>query len=133
MSSDCAPGSPRDWLNRAKGKLLLARQPLPDGGYWEDLCYMAQQAAELAVKAVYQHNGWRFAFVHDLAHLLNGLEENGMAIPDAVREAEGLSIYATQMRYPGMSGFTTEKDCAQMLAIAETVVAWAADITDRVR
>ena len=57
MRHECAPGSPQDWLSRAKGKLLLARQSLPEGGYWEDLCYMAQQAAELAVKAVYQAKG----------------------------------------------------------------------------
>jgi len=31
MRSDCAPGSPQDCLSRAKGKVLLARQALPDG------------------------------------------------------------------------------------------------------
>jgi HEPN domain-containing protein len=112
-------------MGRSKGKLLLARQPLPEGGYWEDLCYMAQQSAELAVKAVYVHKGWRFAFVHDLANLLDGLEEQEMDIPDCVREAEKLTIYATQMRYPGMSGFVTQDDYAQILAIAEEVVTWA--------
>jgi HEPN domain-containing protein len=130
MRHECAPGSPQDWLSRANGKLLLARQPLPEGGYWEDLCYMAQQAAELAVKAVYQAKDWRFAFVHDLAQLLDGLEENGAAIPENVREAEKLTLYATQMRYPGASGFTLEKDYTRMLAIAEVVVAWAESIVE---
>ena len=110
MRRECAPGSPEDWLNRAKGKLLLARQPLPEGGFWEDLCYMAQQAAELAVKAVYQSKSWPFAFVHDLRHLLDGLEKNGMAVSAEIREAEKLTTSATQMRYPGTSGFTTEQD-----------------------
>ena len=105
MRPKCTPGGPEDWLARAKGKLALARQPLPEDGFWEGLCYMAQQAAELAVKAVYVSKGWRFAFVHDLAHLLDGLEEKGMSIPESVRDAEKLTIYATQMRYPGMSGF----------------------------
>lgn len=91
---------------------------------------MAQQAAELAVKAVYQQQGWRFAFVHDLGHLLDGLEKNGIAVPENVREAERLTIYATQMRYPGMSGFTMERDHARMLAIAEAVVAWAVQILE---
>ena len=31
MSPDYAPGSAQDWLNRAKGKLVLARQRLPGG------------------------------------------------------------------------------------------------------
>lgn len=89
---------------------------------------MAQQAAELAIKAVYQQHGWRFVFVHDLAQLLDGLEVNGLVIPGDVREAEKLTIYATQMRYPGASGFTTEKDYVLVQNIAEGVVAWAKNI-----
>ena len=125
MRREYPPGSPQDWMDRSRGKLLLARQPLPAGGYWEDLCYMAQQAAELAVKAVYVQRGWRFAFVHDLANLLDGLEERGMVVPEPIREAEKLTIYATQMRYPGVSGFVTKDDYTRVMAIAEAVVAWA--------
>jgi HEPN domain-containing protein len=69
-----APGTAREWLERAQGKLVLARQPLPPGGYWEDLCFLAQQASELAIKAVYQVHGWSFPFVHNLGMLLDGLE-----------------------------------------------------------
>jgi len=46
-----APGTPEDWLFRARGKLVLARQPVPPGALWEDLCYWGQQTAELAIKA----------------------------------------------------------------------------------
>jgi HEPN domain-containing protein len=60
-----APGSAREWLARAKGKLVLARQPLPAGGFYEDLCFHAHQAAELAIKAVYQQMGWQFDYIHD--------------------------------------------------------------------
>ena len=125
MSPDYAPGSAQDWLNRAKGKLVLARQCLPEGAYWQDLTYMAQQAAELAIKAVYCRKGLQFAFVHDIRFLLDGLAKNGLEVPEEVREAERLTVFATQMRYPGTSEFITEKHHATMLAIAETVVAWA--------
>lgn len=91
---------------------------------------MAQQAAELAIKAVYLQHGWRFAFVHDLAQLLEELEGAGLAVPDDVRESEKLTIYATQMRYPGMSGFVTEADYSRMLAIAEGIVLWAEGIVN---
>jgi len=76
VRTDRAPGSAEDWLSRAKGKLLLARQPLPEG----------------------------------------------------VRESEKLTRFAVQMRYPGMSGATTQEEYADMIAIAETVVAWAESI-----
>lgn len=54
------PGTPQDWLGRAKSDLVLARLPLPEGAFYEDLCFHAQQAAEKALKAVYQDHGWTF-------------------------------------------------------------------------
>jgi|SoiMethySBSTD1v2_1073268.scaffolds.fasta_scaffold754408_2 hypothetical protein len=38
------PGSVQDWLVRAKGHLVLAKQPKPEGAFWEDQCFLAQQA-----------------------------------------------------------------------------------------
>jgi len=55
-----APGTAHERLERPRGKLALANQPLPPGGFWEDLCFLTQQAAELAIKAVYQAHGWIF-------------------------------------------------------------------------
>jgi HEPN domain-containing protein len=46
------PGSAEDWLTRAEGDLALARAPLPEGAFHEDLCFHAQQAAEKSLKAV---------------------------------------------------------------------------------
>ena len=40
------PGSAKDWLARAESDLALARMPLPEESYYEDLCFHAQQAAE---------------------------------------------------------------------------------------
>ncbi len=47
-----APGSAKDWLARAKGDLAIAEAPLPDGAFYEDLYFHAQQAAEKALKAL---------------------------------------------------------------------------------
>lgn len=52
-SGNPAPGTPQAWISRAEGKLVLAKAPLPPGGFWEDICFFAQQAAELSIKAVY--------------------------------------------------------------------------------
>ena len=46
------PDDPREWLNRAQGNLARAKL-LVKGGYFEDLCYDAQQAAEKAQGRVY--------------------------------------------------------------------------------
>src|ERR1041385_2720893 len=98
-----APGSARDWLARAHGKLAVARARLPPGGYWEDLCFFAQQGAELAIKAVYQHNGWPFARSHDLGALIDGLRLQGLTIPADVEDADQLNPYAVLTRYPGIT------------------------------
>ena len=46
-----APDDPREWMNRARSNLALAKNRVP-GAYLEDLCFEAQQAAEKAIKAV---------------------------------------------------------------------------------
>ena len=43
-----SPDDPREWLNRARSNLALAKNRIP-GAYLEDLCFEAQQAAEKAI------------------------------------------------------------------------------------
>lgn len=120
-----APGTPHDWLARAKAKLALARQPLPPGAIWDDLCYMAQQAAELEIKAVYQQHGCLFPFIHDLGRLVTELQNQGLAIPPVVQEAAKLTVYATLARYPGLTSPATLAHHADAVKTATDVVAWA--------
>jgi HEPN domain-containing protein len=120
-----APGTGREWVDRARGKLALAGQPLPPGGFWEDLCFLSQQAAELAIKAVYQAHGWIFPFVHNLGVLLDGLERQGLIIPQDVQDADQLSIYAVQARYPGLPARITQAEFEESFRIADVVVEWA--------
>ncbi len=120
-----APGSAEDWLIRAKGKLALARVPRPDEAFYEDLCFFAQQGAELAIKAVYVRQGWTFEYIHILGALLDDLERNGLSIPSEVQEADQLTIFAALTRYPGFCPPVTEAKYNEAIGIAETVVHWA--------
>ena len=70
------PDDPREWLNRAKSNLALAKSLVPEA-YLEDLCFEAQQAAEKAIKAVLMRRGIEFPYVHNLALLLSLLDEAG--------------------------------------------------------
>ena len=72
------PTDPREWLNRARSNLALARSD-GVGVLLEDLCFEAQQAAEKAIKAVFVHHGARFPSVHDLDELLNRLEGSSLS------------------------------------------------------
>ena len=64
------PDDPREWLNRARSNLAMAKNRVP-GAYLEDLCFQAQQAAEKAVKAVMISRNIDFPYVHNLALLLS--------------------------------------------------------------
>ena len=63
------PTDPREWLNRAKSNLALAKAERV-GAVLEDLCFEAQQAAEKALQAFLLHNGQTPPRIHDLSDLL---------------------------------------------------------------
>ena len=118
----------RQWLARAQGSLVLARQPKPESAFWADLCYLAQQSAEKALKAVYYWIDRPHRFTHDLEELGRGLMEHGLDVPLEVRDAVALTRYAVETRYPGTTEPVTEEDYRRGLELAEGVVAWAEEI-----
>ena len=128
MPQDRPPGSHQDWLARARGDLALAIAPLPDGGFYEDLCFHAQQAAEKALKAVYVYNNLKFRYVHDLDELISGLRANGIEPSQNVISAVELTAYAFEARYPGFSEPVTENEYRTAIRQAEAVVNWAESI-----
>jgi HEPN domain-containing protein len=125
------PGSPQEWLARARGDLALACAPLPLGGFYEDLCFHAQQAAEKALKAVYLHYGWLFRYVHDLEELITGLRQNGLYVPEAAEDALVLTSYAFEARYPSLAEPVSEEEYRQAIELAQTVVRWADEVIGR--
>ena len=126
MSPDrSVPGTAEHWLARANSDLALARVPLPPGAFYEDLCFHAQQAAEKAIKAVYARHGWVFRNTHDLGELLNGLVTLGLEIPHDVREAESLTVFASESRYPSLSEPVNAQEYDRAPRLAQVVVQWA--------
>ena len=118
------PDDPREWLNRARSNLALARNPVP-GAYLEDLCFEAQQAAEKAIKAVMIERGVEYPYVHDLTRLLSMLEEAGETVPETVLQAGELTQYALTTRYPSLVQPVTEQDYDEAVRVAEAVIRWA--------
>lgn len=118
------PTDPREWLNRAKSNLALAKSKTA-GALLEDLCFEAQQAAEKAVKAVFVSQAVGFPFIHNLKKLLEGLERSGVKIPKYLWKAEDLSPFAALTRYPASVPPVTERQYRRAVRIAESVVHWA--------
>ncbi len=118
------PEDPREWLNRARSNLMVARTE-ELGIYLEDLCFNAQQAAEKAIKALLIQHDVEFPYVHDLAELLTLLERAGREVPESIRQAERLTRFAIFARYPGLAPPTSREEYREALALAEAVVRWA--------
>ena len=95
------PTDPEAWLARARSNLKIAElgsaQP---GVFLEDLCFEAQQGAEKALKAVCVRLDLDFPKTHSLVILVDLLEQGGLRVPPEVHDADGLTAYAVQARYP---------------------------------
>ncbi len=73
-----------DWIEQARGDLEHARHDLT-GAYFEWACFSAQQAAEKAVKAVFQKLGSE-AWGHSVADLLEELGQS-QSVPQNLGDA----------------------------------------------
>ncbi len=118
------PTDPREWLRFAQNNLIEARTRTP-GVDFEIPAFHAQQAAEMAIKAVFVAYGHLFPYVHDLADLLKRLENADVAVPSRVRDANRLTVFASITRYSNFGAPVTENQYGAAVAIAEAVVAWA--------
>jgi len=88
-----------DWMKQAKRDLEMAGKAR-ESGFFEWACFIAQQAAEKAVKSVYQARGGS-AIGHGIGSLLRGLREKKVTAPDKVlKAAKKLDSHYIPSRYP---------------------------------
>ncbi len=118
------PNDPREWMNRARSNLALAKNRTPDV-YLEDLCFEAQQAAEKAIKALMIARSLEFPYVHDLVRLLSLVDGAGWTVPERVWRVKELTRYAVTTRYPDIGHPVSAQEYTDAVEIAEDVVRWA--------
>ena len=87
-----------DWIEQSKRDLQMAGQAAASG-FPEWACFIAQQAAEKAIKAVYQKRGG-VAWGCSVADLLQGLSSDCKIPSDLSRVARNLDRWYIQARYP---------------------------------
>ncbi|RLI85031.1 MAG: DNA-binding protein [Archaeoglobales archaeon] len=128
------PERSQDWMRQAKRDFEMAKEAMNDG-FYEWSCFAAQQAAEKAVKAVFQKMG-SVAWGHSVFDLLRALSAK-ISVPDDVLNcARALDRYYIPTRYP--NGFDsgspfeyfTEEDarnailyCRRVIEFCESVLA----------
>ena len=72
-----------------------------------------------------------FPYAHDLSVLFRVALDAGIEVPEDVLEAESLTPYAVEARYPGYWEEITPADVGEALELAATVVSWAAELIDQ--
>jgi HEPN domain-containing protein len=120
------PERSRDWYTQAERDLASARALL-ESGFFEWSCFIAQQAAEKAVKAVYQKLSGD-AWGHSVTDLLKALKEK-VKIPDILLEnAKALDKFYIPARYPNgwaqgtPSEYITHKDAQYAISDSEEIL-----------
>jgi len=84
-----------DWLKQAENDLLWTRDTLA-AGHWAQCCFVAQQTAEKAVKALALHRGFDSVKSHSISEITKALGENG----ELERMGKRLDLYYISARYP---------------------------------
>jgi HEPN domain-containing protein len=87
-----------DWMDQAEGDLEHARSDLK-GGFYDWACFSSQQAAEKAVKAVFQKLGAE-AWGHSVADLLEELSKSRRIPEELMDLALELDKVYIPARYP---------------------------------
>jgi HEPN domain-containing protein len=115
------------WLNRAEGNLERAKiGKLNDKTYYEDLCFDCQQAVEKSLKALLLFLEIEFPWTHSIAQL-NKLISTHYNLDSKLKQAESLSLYAAQTRYPGDYEPLTDEDYKEALMLSEYVYSWVVE------
>ena len=128
MSHD-DPTDPHAWLQHARSNLRLAEKGgTLRGVLLEDLCFNAQQAAEKAFKAVCVKHDLEFPKTHSLVRLIDILEIGGVKVPKNIKEADVLTQYAVESRYPSISEEVTKEEYQDALELAARVLFWAVSV-----
>ena len=112
-----------DWLKQAKNDLLWAKDSLSAGRY-SQVCFIAQQVAEKAIKAYAFYKGIDQIRSHSVLEIARALEINGELEKIAMR----LDQYYISARYPDafLSGapyeYFTQEQAEEAKEMAENMV-----------
>lgn len=123
----------RDWWSQAQADLGHARYAM-DGGAYEWACFAAQQAAEKALKAVFEAQG-RKSWGHSVTRMLQFMQEEGHTISEQLLDAAKiLDKHYIPTRYPNgleqgaPTEFYTRKEAEDAICCAEEILRFCASL-----
>ena len=126
----------RDWMDQAAGDLKHAQSDL-ERGFYEWSCFSSQQAAEKAVKAIFQRMGAE-AWGHSVSDLLQELSKRHKVLKELVDGALELDKAYIPARYPNAhpSGSPRtryiEEEARRLLTHADKIVNFCKSLLSKI-
>ena len=117
----------RRWLEQSENDLEFARYALA-GGYHHQACFVSQQSAEKALKALVYADGARSVIGHSVVGLLARLEDRHAQLASLNDFAADLDLFYVPTRYPNGFGdgvphrAFTRTQAARAIQSAEAIV-----------
>ena len=124
-----------DWARQAQRDLECAKAQVKDG-FCEWACFIAQQGAEKAVKAVYQKMGGE-AWGHSVSDLLKGLCEKTDVPTELIDTAKQLDRFYIPARYPNgwasgtPSDYISLEDAQSAVSYSEKIIQYCTGLLAR--
>ncbi len=107
------------WLKKAEKDLVSAQHEMsfPDA-VRESICFHSQQAVEKALKAYLVYLDINFTKTHEIGELISNCTKKDKEMASLFKEADNLTDYAVQIRYPDSPAEPSQEDATQALKIA---------------
>ena len=115
------PDDAKVWMQYSESDLRAAKTLFESRDFFPvQICFLSQQCAEKALKAVLVFEDVYFPKIHDLDRLRDLIPE-GWKAKEQFPDLAELTIWAVESRYPGLTPNVTEKEAADALQLAEAV------------
>lgn len=109
------------WLEYAKKDVRAAHALLDSGEFFpRQICFLSQQAAEKAIKAILVFEEVDFPKSHDIDRLRD-LVPAGWKVKTDFPDLAELTVWAVESRYPGAYPDIVEREARETLQLAESV------------